>query len=216
MKPLLAALCLALAHGCTMCPAAEPPAAWLGVQEPRWEAAQPTARHRAQVSRIADRILAHRARYESVDSHTNVPWYVIAALHNMESSGSFRHHLHEGSPLSGRTRYIPKGRPTTGTPPFTWEASATDALRYDRMGSVRWSHLTHTLYAAERYNGTGYLRYHPEVPSPYLWSGTTLYTRGKYIADGKWSSTAVSSQIGCAAIWKELQHRKILHFNRLR
>jgi lysozyme family protein len=202
------AILIATLHGCVACPAAEPPAAWLNVQKPRWDKAVVNARHRVQVSRIADRILANRSRYESVASTSGVPWYVIAGLHNMESSGSFRHHLHEGSPLSGRTRWVPKGRPKGGKPPFTWEASATDALAYDSMGAVKWSSLSRTLYAVERYNGTGYLCYHQDVPTPYIWSGTNLYTKGKYVADGKWSSTAISQQIGVAAIWKELQARK--------
>jgi lysozyme family protein len=203
-------------HACTPCPAAEPPAQWLDVQRHRWEKAVPNTRHRAQTAAIVNRILLHRPRYEAVDRSSAVPWYVIAALHNMESGGSFRHHLHEGSPLSGRTRWIPKGHPKTGAPPFTWEESATDALRYDNLAAVDWRYLTHTLYAAERYNGTGYLRYRKTVPSPYLWAGTSIYLRGKYVSDGKWSSTAISGQIGVAAIWKELESRRILNFHRLR
>ena len=98
----------------------------------------------------------------------------------------------------------------SGTPPFTWETSAADALRYDSLHTVRWSSLDATLYACERYNGLGYLRHHPQVPTPYLWSHTTLYTRGKYVADGKWSSTAVSAQTGIAAIWKRLEAKRQL------
>jgi lysozyme family protein len=47
------------------------------------------------------------------------------------------------------------------------------------------------------------------IPSPYLWSGTTVYERGKYVADGRFSAIAVDKQIGCAAILKELHRRKI-------
>ena len=60
----------------------------------------------------------------------------------------------------------------------------------------------------ERYNGTGHLRFHPDVPTPYLWAAIdTVETPGKYIADGKWSATAKSSQIGIAAILLTLQDR---------
>ena len=180
------------------------------LQESRWRRASVPPHRVRTVDAIVARILAHRTRYEAVARQTGVPWHVIAGLHNMEAGGSFAKHLHEGSPLTGRTRYIPKGRPRHGKPPFTWEASAIDALRYDRMDAVRWSALDATLHACERYNGTGYLRHHPQVPTPYLWSHTTLYTRGKYVADGKWSSTAVSAQTGIAAIWKRLEAKRQL------
>jgi lysozyme family protein len=162
------------------------------------------------VDAIVDRIVSNRSRYEAVERATGVPWHVTAALHNMECGGSFLRHLHEGSPLTGRTRYVPKGRPKDGVPPFAWEVSAVDALRYDRMVAVQWNSIARALQACEAYNGTGYQRFHPEVPTPYLWSGTNLYVRGKYVADGKWSSTAVSAQVGVAAIWKRMEGRKIL------
>ena len=139
-----------------------------------------------------------------------LPWFIIACCHNMESSQSFAKHLHEGSSLQRRTRWIPKGRPKTGSPPFTWEVSAVDAMRYDRFDRSDWSTLPRVLYNLERYNGTGYLRYHRSTPSPYLWSGTTVSKPGKYVADGKWSSTAISKQVGCAAILKALGERGVL------
>ena len=42
------------------------------------------------------------------------------------------------------------------------------------------------------------------MKSPYLWSYSTIYTAGKYVADGKWSDTAVSKQCGGMAILKHL------------
>ena len=68
------------------------------------------------------------------------------------------------------------------------------------------------LYTIERYNGTGYLRYHKNVPTPYLWSGSQHYVKGKYVSDGKWSSSAVSKQVGAAVILKELANRGLLSF----
>lgn len=186
------------------------------LQEKRWASATVSPLKEAQVGRIVDRILRDKQRYVFVDSKTRVPWYVIAGLHNMESSGSFKAHLHEGSPLTGRTRWVPKGRPVKGKPPFTWEESAIDALEYDKMPQVRWAYLDDTLYACEKYNGLGYLKYHPETPTQYLWSGTSIERPGKYIADSKWSSTARSNQIGIAAIWKVMEKRGILNFKLLR
>lgn len=173
----------------------------------RWKAATLKPTKASQIKTIVDRILKNRGRYEVVSAKASVPWWVIAALHNMESGGDFTKHLHEGSPLTGRTKYVPKGRPLTGAPPFTWEESALDALKYDSLASVNWNSLDAALYAAERYNGLGYLKYHPETPSPYLWAGTSVEKPGKYTGDGEWSSTAVSAQIGVAAIWKSLETR---------
>jgi lysozyme family protein len=180
------------------------------VQVERWQAARVEPRRAREVAVICDRIAGVRPRYEAVQRAACVPWHVIAGLHNMEASGSFRCHLHEGSPLTARTRYVPKGRPLAGKPPFTWEESAVDALLYDRMDRVAWQDIGAALYACERYNGTGYLRHHPETPTPYLWAGTSIERPGKYVADGVWSPTARSSQIGIAAIWKTMITRKIL------
>jgi lysozyme family protein len=111
------------------------------LQTRRWAAAIVEPRRAREASLICDRILARQNRYQSVQRATWVPWHVIAGLHNMEASGSFNCHLHEGSPLTARTRYVPKGRPLAGKPPFTWEESAVDALLYDRMDCVDWQHI---------------------------------------------------------------------------
>ena len=89
-----------------------------------------------------------------------------------------------------------------GRPPFTWEVSAEDALRYDHLDRKSWRRLGDTLQTIEAYNGTGYER--RGVPSPYLWSWTTLYTRGKYVRDGRWDAFAVSQQCGAVPILRSL------------
>lgn len=181
------------------------------LQVRRWNSAkiQPYRKHEVKV--IADRVLKNRARYAAVAGKTAVPWFVICAIHNMESGGSFACHLHEGSPLTGRTRFVPKGRPKDGSPPFSWEVSAVDAMEFDKMGDKNWKRLGPSLTAVEFYNGSGVARYHPDVASCYLYGGMTgdygVGKPGRYVSDGRWSSTAVSSQIGVAAVWKELEQR---------
>jgi lysozyme family protein len=144
-----------------------------------------------------------RARYENVGEQTGVPWYFIAVIHGLEASSNFRAHLHNGDyPLSSRTRQVPAGRPTKWLPPSDWESSAKDALRLlGFTGQRDWS-LTRTLYRLEAYNGFGY-RSHG-VPTPYLWSFSNHYDRGKYVADGKFSYTARSQQCGAAVMLKML------------
>lgn len=160
---------------------------------------------RAQVvDSTASQIRANRARYESVGEALGVPWYVVGVIHTMESGGDFSTHLHNGDPLSARTTRVPAGLPLTGTPPFTWEESATDALTLQGLPSWRdWS-TPGVLFKLEAYNGWGYRDNHPDVKTPYLWSFSNHYTRGKYVADGKFSTTAVSQQCGAAVLLKRL------------
>lgn len=148
----------------------------------------------------AKKIHAAKERYQEIEAKTGVPWWWVGITHAMESGCRFSTHLHNGDPLTQRTRLVPSGRPRTGSPPFSWEFSACDALEMHGLHQVKdWS-VTRCLYEWERYNGWGYRKYHPGTLSPYLWSGTPHYRAGKYVADGKWSATAVSGQTGCAAL----------------
>lgn len=157
----------------------------------------------SDVDAIVDGVLRDQTRYEGVGKRLGIPWFFIAAIHNLESGRRFTRHLHNGDPLSRRTRNVPEGRPKEGTPPFTWEVSAQDALQLRGLNKVNdWS-LPHLLYEMEGYNGWGYRRFHPQVLSPYLWSFSNRYERGKYVADGRWSDAAVSRQCGGAALLNE-------------
>jgi len=160
-----------------------------------------------RVDRAVNDILPHRPRYEEVAGVVGAPWYLVAVIHNMESSLSFAHHLHNGDPLTARTRHVPAGRPAEGEPPFTWEVSASDALRLRRIDRISDWPLPRLLYELEGYNGWGYRGFHAHVKSPYLWSFSNHYTRGKYVADGTWSETAVSKQCGAAVILRRLEER---------
>jgi len=157
----------------------------------------------AEAKRTAAAILANRARYQAVAANfTGMPWWVVGIIHAMECGGSFKQHLHNGDPLTACTVQVPKNRPKTGKPPFTWEESAIDALEYDGLDKVDdWS-TGNALVVFENYNGTGYRK--RGVPSPYLWSFTDQYSRGKYVADGKYDAAAVSKQCGAAALMKQL------------
>jgi lysozyme family protein len=159
---------------------------------------------RAAVDQQVARITASKARYQKVGKALGIPWYVVGIIHSLEASGDFTKHLHNGDPLTARTTHVPAGRPKTGNPPFTWEASAIDALRGRGLNAWKdWSPAG-TLFQLEGYNGFDYRDHHPGVPSPYLWSFSNHYTRGKYVADGRFSPTAVSQQCGAAILLKRL------------
>jgi lysozyme family protein len=166
----------------------------------------------AAVEKIIDTMQANRMRYQHVTDGTGIPWFFVAVIHNMESGLNFKRHLHNGDPLTARTVHVPEGRPRQGDPPFTWEQSAADALALRRLGpGTDWG-LTGTLYRVEGYNGWGYRRFHPEVLSPYLWSFSNHYQSGKYVADGRWSDTAVSRQCGAAVLLRRMVESGLINF----
>jgi len=156
----------------------------------------------AIVNSLINRMLSNKSRYETVAGQLNIPWQFIGVIHNMESSMNFSFHLHNGDPLSGRTTHVPAGRPVNGTPPFTWEESAIDVLELRKIDQWNDWTIEGTLYQMEGYNGWGYRLHHPSVLTPYLWSFSNHYIRGKYVADGTWSDTAVSTQCGGAVLLK--------------
>jgi len=165
----------------------------------------------AAVNLIVDALVASQARYAAVAKALSIPWQFIGAIHNMESSRSFTRHLHNGDPLTARTTHVPAGRPKAGKPPFTWEASAEDALQMKGLGATTDWTVGGTLYQLERYNGFGYRQHHPKVLTPYLWSFSNHYKSGKYVADGKWSSVAVSAQCGAAVLLRRMADRGIIY-----
>lgn len=175
--------------------------------ETLWASASVRPEMSTEASRVVARMITARDRYEAVSRETGVPWFVVGLIHAMECGQNFGKHLHNGDPLDRPTRQVPAGRPSKTGGPFTFEESACDALVHDKLDEVEdWS-IPRVLYEMEKFNGWGYRRHHPEVNSPYLWSGTQHYVSGKYVADGKWDSRAVSRQVGAVALLKTLAVR---------
>ena len=150
-----------------------------------------------------NQLVKNQIRYRSVSRKVNnVPWATIGVIQAMECGFNFSCHLHNGDPLTSRTKQVPAGKPTTGQPPFAWENSAVDALKLEGFEKVTdWS-IPHMLYLLEKYNGFGYRNM--RMPTPYLWSFSNLYERGKYVADGRFDRDAVSRQCGAAVMLKAL------------
>jgi lysozyme family protein len=165
---------------------------------------------------IADSILAemlaNKPIYVRTGQPLGIPWLFIACIHSLECALSFGKHLHNGDHLTARTVHVPKGRPILSMPPFSWQFSATDALKL--KGLDRWTDwsIEGWLYQLEGYNGYGYLRYHPTVNSPYLWAGSNLYDKGKYVADGQFDPNAVSQQLGIGCLLKRAEEKNVIVF----
>jgi len=162
--------------------------------------------HQPEIDAAVAKMLANKARYQAFAATVNVPWTLIAVIHHLECSQSFQRHLHNGDPLSAKTVQRPPNRPP-GSPPWTWEESARDALTIE--GYTKWKDwsIAGTLFKLESYNGVGYRLYHPSVLSPYLWSYSNHYAAGKYKADGVWSPTLVSKQPGTAVLLRRLAEK---------
>jgi len=152
-------------------------------------------------SKVTD--ASRRAAYGKVYEETCVPWYVVAITHGMEASFDMQAHIHNGDPLKKKTVQVPKGRPEPWNPPSDWASSAIDAMRYDKLDEKPDWLLANMLYRWESYNGWS-SRLRHGIATPYLWSFSNHYTKGKYVADGVWDPNAVSKQCGAAVMLKAL------------
>ena len=156
------------------------------------------ASRKAEFDKLAAFAVDHRREYITIEGNTGVPWAMIACLHRRESDADFKTYLGNGDPLNRVTRHVPKGRG-----PFeTFEEGAADALKLDGLTSVQDWRLEKVLYYCEIFNGAGYSN--RGLPSPYIWGGTSIQKPGKYVADGRWSSSAMDGQPGVAPMLKTI------------
>lgn len=161
----------------------------------------------ARVSQV-DAIVAHlqveRFRYQRVGDGLGIPWFVVGILHYLEHRGDFRVHLHNGDPLGQRTTHQPADRPLSGSPPFSWEASAVDACQYWLLD--RWSDwsLGGILFKLEGLHGWQYRLRQPPLASPYLWSFCNHYQQGKFVGADLWNDSATVDYCGGAVILRRL------------
>lgn len=154
---------------------------------------------------VTNKILPGKAEYDKVEAAIKVPWWIVSLLHYRESTCNFKAHLHNGDPLTGRTVHVPAGRPKSDPEagkgkPYSFHESAIDALTIEGFDKVREWTLPVTLERIEMYNGTGYQDYHPDMLSPYLWSWSNHYVKGKYASDGKFDANLVDQQAGCVPL----------------
>jgi len=160
----------------------------------RWRQAKLT--RPADFAPVANRLLAAKARYQAVSTKTGVPWWVIAVIHERECSQSWLRSIAQGDPWNEVSIHVPKGR----GPFASWEAAAIDAVTNCPPHAARWQDRSAggALTLLEQYNGLGYAN--RGLPSPYIWSGTDQYAKGKYVADGVFRSDVEDRQLGCAGL----------------
>ncbi len=152
-----------------------------------------TDAQKSELAKFKGNFEQNKQRYQAVADKTGIPAELIAALHWRESSGNFNTYMHNGDPLGSPTTHYPQGKLF-----YDWESSAVDALSTDKYGTVVEGDVKTYYDFAEHYNGLGYRN--KGLASPYVWSGTTNYKGGKYVADGQFSASAIDKQLGVAVM----------------
>lgn len=180
-------------------------------RETWWRDIAPRPEHVFRVDKMASLYAANQKRYQEVSDARapGCPAPIVFIFHMRESTCDFGKHLHEGSSLKARTKWVPIGRPKTGNPPFTFLESAIDALYVIKsyQSVDKWYRIDTMIDWIERYNGLGYRTYHPATPSPYVVGGSNQQRPGKYVADGKFDKAVMDRQLGCLVVLKEIERR---------
>lgn len=174
-------------------------AAMIAANAGRWKNATVTRPNFAPVAKRLDAAPA-KARYQTVEAKTKVPWQAIGVTHEREASQSWNTQLGQGDPLGRKSVHVPKGR----GPFSSWEDGAVDALMNCAPYAGRWNDWSvgGMLTLLEKYNGVGYAA--RGKPSPYVWSGTDQYISGKYVLDGVYDPNVDDAQLGCAGLLKAM------------
>ena len=145
-------------------------------------------------------MIADKARYQTIEDVTGVPWFWIAITQHREGNG-FGGYLGNGQRIIGtnkKTTIVPKGRG-----PFkSWNDGAIDALvALKKLDKIDDWPVERLLYQWEKWNGWGYVG---KINSPYIWGGTSLQQPGKYVADHVFDPKHMDVQLGTAALLKQL------------
>jgi lysozyme family protein len=154
--------------------------------------------HDADLLCVANNLMIHYDRFEKVELACRVPALWLMPVFEREGP-SFDAYFGNGDPLSRPTTHVPKGR----GPFSSWEDGVVDSLTLDHITACPVWTWERACYMWESWNGFG-PRLHHGRPSGYLWSGTSIYQGGKYIADGVWSRGTWDKQLGTVAIAKKL------------
>src|SRR5258708_25782177 len=122
----------------------------------RWKAMKVGPTLIATLDTVSARLVAPaaKAQYVQVSGKTTVPWFIIAVIHERESSQSWKGSLAQGDPWNKVSIHVPAGRV-----PFVSCAEAAVAdLENAPPGAASWHDWTvgGALTLLEEYNGLGY------------------------------------------------------------
>lgn len=130
----------------------------------------------------------NKDKYEALAKKTHVPAKLIAAIHWRESGGNFNKKLRDGTSLGGQS----------------FDVEAVSVLK--EFSSViskygideNTTDMAACAAFAEKWNGLGYSN--KGKNSPYVYSGTSEYTAGKYVQDGVYDASVKDKQLGVVAL----------------
>ncbi len=164
-----------------------------------WEKCKLNPSFSHDLSDAVAKILANWERYEQVGKMFGIPTWVIGALHCRESDFNFTTYLANGDPILWRGVPVATIHTPAGIGPVpNWQEGAMLSIKNKKWhAGMDWD-LVSALTHCESWNGWGYANH--SVRSPYIWSGTNLYTGGKFSSDGHYDATLVDKQLGCAAL----------------
>lgn len=165
---------------------------------------------RMQITRVtaveatAERLVGFidAGKYDAGCKATGVPIAWAAASFERESSSNFTTNPAQGWPLGTKSKWVPYNGPFTGATAWTdAQIAAYQIDGLDKVGAANWTWARDS-YEGEAFNGWGYRE--RGIFSPYLGAGTNLYTRGKYVADGKFDPNAIDSQLGILPVMVQI------------
>jgi len=152
-----------------------------------------------EVDKVAQSLLPKMDLYLREQEVVKVPAAFLAALDQREDDANPHCAIGQGDPWNRVSRNVPRGK-------GPW-SSKFDAdifyIRYDHLddNSAPWS-WSYVCWKGEAWNGFG-PRSHG-IRTGYLWSGTSLYVRGKYVADNEWDARETDKQLGIIPVMRRL------------
>lgn len=174
----------------------------------RWERMKVKPSFWPAAQKFAKRALSHKAEYvaisETIKNQTGkyVPWWFIPLVHEREcirGVDNWTCNIGQGTPFNQKSHIKPYNGPF-----HSFREAAIAALVNEAphaANNTNWSG-GGTMTIAEAYNGMGYAK--KGLPSPYVWSGTDQYVKGKYIRDGVFDPNKVDTQLGVAISLKAM------------
>jgi len=153
-----------------------------------------------RVHSAASMILKYRDRFEEVSKINGVPVVFMGPSFYREATLDFRKNPAQGWWLSSKSKIIPHNGPFPD-----WKSAALAAYSLnglDRVGAENWTWELICFYG-EMFNGFGYRDNH-QMHTPYLWGGTNIQTKGKYVEDGKFDPDVMDTQLGIIPIAKHM------------
>ncbi len=149
-----------------------------------------TDSQKAELENLKKVFKEHEDEYKKVEKLTGIPAELVCAIHYRESNNNFNTYLHNGDPLGKTTTHVPKGKYFED-----WTSAAVDALTsHYKYKEFNKNSLDSWMDFAESYNGYGMKK--KGLASSYVYTGTTKYTGGRYVADGKFDRNSYDKRLG--------------------